>query len=312
MDSAMTRKILVVVHGGRAAADDALGEAVAELEASGVDVVLHADNLSAPFAKLSDYVEQSEAVVVIGGDGTILRAAELTYGTRVPILGVNLGHLGFLAETERDNLRSAMRRLAAHDYEVEERSVVEVAALRPGDGEPVTGWALNEVTIEKAQRHRVVEVGIEVDGRGLESFGCDGIIIATPTGSTAHAFSAGGPVIWPDVDGVLIVPLAAHALFARPLVIGPRSVVRITVLDESPVPAVLTCDGRRTVDLPAGSAVEVRRGDQPLRFARLSQAPFTDRIVAKFSLPVAGWRAGATGTRAMAPWDADDEDTEAV
>jgi NAD+ kinase len=168
------------------------------------------------------------------------------------------------------------------------------------DADPVTGWALNEVTIEKAQRQRVVEVGIDVNGRPLERFGCDGIIVATPTGSTAHAFSAGGPVIWPDVDGVLLVPLAAHALFAKPLVVGPRSVFRITVLDESPVPAVLTCDGRRTVEMTWGSAVDVRLGKQPLLFARLTTAPFTDRIVEKFSLPTMGWRENS-GATASAP-----------
>jgi NAD+ kinase len=187
-------------------------------------------------------------------------------------------------------LREVARRLAQHDYMVEERAVVALSVTLPGTSKPVTGWALNEVIIEKAQRRRMIDVGINVDGRPLEGFGCDGIIVATPTGSTAHAFAAGGPVLWPDVAGVLLVPLAAHALFARPIVISPTSVLQITILQNSPVPAVLTCDGRRSVDLPLGSVIEMRLGDDPLQFARLTSAPFTDRIVEKFALPVVGWR----------------------
>lgn len=319
----MTRRVLLVTHGGRAEAIALLDLAVQELEAAGFEVALHDDELAESFgdhmatASLREGVAESEAVVVLGGDGTILRAAELTHGTGVPILGVNLGHVGFLAESEREDLREAIRRLARHDYVVEERSVVSVAVHTPGAEEPILGWALNEATIEKAQRHRVVEVGIEVDGRPLSSFGCDGVVVATSTGSTAHAFSAGGPVMWPDVDGVLLVPLSAHALFARPLVIGPRSAYRITVLQRSPVSAVLTCDGRRSIDLPQGSTVEVRRGEHPLRFARLSTAPFTDRLVSKFSLPVVGWReaaddAAAARARAAALRDAVTEDEDDV
>ncbi|GAB2477117.1 NAD kinase [Xylanimonas ulmi] len=295
----MTRRVLVVTHGGRPRAVAALSEAVRELEASGFEVALHDDDLAETFGdhmattRLREGVAESEVVMVLGGDGTILRAAELTHGTQVPLLGVNLGHVGFLAESEREDLRAAVQRLAEHDYVVEERTVAAVQVHRPGEDEPLTGWALNEATIEKAERQRMLEVGIEVDRRPLSSFGCDGVILSTATGSTAHAFSAGGPVMWPDVDGVLLVPLSAHALFARPLVIGPRSAYRITVLERSPVPAVLTCDGRRSIDLPVGSTVEVRRGEQPLRFARLSPAPFTDRLVSKFSLPVVGWREAA-------------------
>ena len=134
----------------------------------------------------------------------------------------------------------------------------------------------------------------------MSSFGCDGVVMSTATGSTAHAFSAGGPVMWPDVDGVLLVPLSAHALFARPLVIGRRAAFRVTVLERSPVPAVLTCDGRRRFDLPLGATVEVRYGAEPLRFARLSPAPFTDRLVSKFNLPVVGWREAADDAAAAA------------
>ncbi|PFG42923.1 NAD+ kinase [Isoptericola jiangsuensis] len=295
----MSRRILIVTHGGRPQAVAATAEAVAELKSAGFEVTLHDDDLAASFgdpaleARTREGVTESEVVMVLGGDGTILRAAELTHGTDVPLLGVNLGHVGFLAESERDNLHDAVRRVADRDYVVEERHVVDVLVHRPDRDEPVTGWALNEATVEKARRERMLEVGIAVDGRPLSSFGCDGVVISTATGSTAHAFSAGGPVMWPDVDAVLVVPLAAHALFARPLVIGPRSELAVQVLDRSPVDGVLTCDGRRSIDLPAGSRMEVRRGEVPLRFARLTHAPFTDRLVSKFSLPVIGWREAA-------------------
>ncbi|MBE7701381.1 NAD kinase [Oerskovia sp. Sa1BUA8] len=291
----MTRRVLIVTHGGRPEAVVALHEAVKELQDAGFEVGLHDDDLAETFGdhmaqlRTREGVAESEVVMVLGGDGTILRAAELTHGTGVPLLGVNLGHVGFLAEAEREGLPAAVQRLAARDYVVEERGVLQVRVTLPGEDEPRIGWALNEATVEKASRERMIEVAIGVDGRPLSSFGCDGVVMSTATGSTAHAFSAGGPVVWPDVDAMLLVPLAAHALFARPLVVGPTSTFAVELLQRSGA-AVLTCDGRRRIDLPAGARVEVERGDSPILLARLSTAPFTDRLVSKFSLPVVGWR----------------------
>jgi NAD+ kinase len=150
-------------------------------------------------------------------------------------------------------------------------------------------WALNEASVEKAARERMLEVVIEVDGRPVSGFGCDGVVCATPTGSTAYAFSAGGPVVWPEVEALLMVPISAHALFAKPLVTSPDSVLAVEV-QHSTLQGVLWCDGRRTVPLPPGARIEVRRGAVPVRLARLHHASFTDRLVAKFALPVAGWR----------------------
>lgn len=291
----MTRRVLIVTHGGRPAAVTATTEAVRELKAAGFEPTLHDDALTEDFgdhmdiARLREGVTESELVMVLGGDGTILRAAELTRGTDVPLLGVNLGHVGFLAESEREDLHAAVERLAARDYTVEKRACVEVDVHLPDDGEVLSGWALNEVTVEKGLGGRMLEVGVSVDGRPLSSFGCDGVVMSTATGSTAHAFSGGGPVIWPDVDAVLFVPLSAHALFARPLVVGPRNEIGVRVLPTSAVPGVLTCDGRRRIDVPQGSNVLVRRAGE-IQLARLNQAPFTDRLVSKFDLPVAGWR----------------------
>ena len=288
----MNRRALVVTHLGREEALAATEEAIRALERVGFELVRDVDGVD---------LTGVEIAVVLGGDGTILRAAEVTRGTDIPLLGVNLGHVGFLAESERDDIGEAVRRLAARDYEVEERTTLDVSVSLPGVPVPLVDWALNEATVEKADRSRMIEVVIEVDGRPLSTFACDGVVMATATGSTAHAFSAGGPVVWPDVDAMLLVPLSAHALFARPLVVGPGSVLALEVLPRSSSVGVLSCDGRRRMDLPVGARVEVRRSAVPVRLARLSRAPFADRLVSKFSLPVEGWRGRPAVARAAGP-----------
>jgi len=272
--------VLVITHRGRPEAVSAADEVSTALRDVGIRAVTEADGTD---------VADLSMVIVLGGDGTILRAAELTRGTPVPLLGFNLGHVGFLAEAEREDIAEAVGRLAVGDYDVEERNTIEVRVMRPGD-DVAHGWALNDATIEKTDRARMVEVVVEVDGRPLSSFGCDGVVMATSTGSTAHAFSAGGPVVWPDVDAMLLVPVSAHALFARPLVVGPGSVLAVELLTRSASAGVLSCDGRRSMELPVGTRVEVRRSAAPVRLARLTHAPFTDRLVSRFDLPVSGWR----------------------
>lgn len=229
---------------------------------------------------------RGDVVVVFGGDGTILRAAELAEaGT--PLLGVNLGHVGFLAEAEPEDVQFVVEALIARRWVVEERTRLQVSVHR--DGQVVDGtWAVNEVSVEKGARERMIEVLVEVDGRPLSRWGCDGVVCATPTGSTAYAFSAGGPVVWPEVAALLVVPLSAHALFARPLVVSPASSIALDIAPGSR--AVLWADGRRTIDVLAGDRLVVSADPTPVRFARLAPAPFTDRLVAKFDLPVEGWR----------------------
>lgn len=282
----MTRRALVVAHRTRPEAVQARELVLRELADAGVEPVLATDESTA--GSLPEF----EMAIVLGGDGTILRAAELTRERGVPMLGVNLGHIGFLAEIEPDNVPAAVQRLTSGDFEVEERSTLEVRVLAP-DGMRSASWALNEATMEKTDAATMIEIIVEVDGRPLSSFGTDGLVLATPTGSTAHAFSGGGPVVWPDVDGLIVVPLAAHALFARPLVVGRSSTVAVEVLGRSASDAMLVCDGRRRIAMPAGSRLEVRRSDLPVRLARLSPAPFTWRLVSKFGLSVEGWRGGA-------------------
>jgi NAD+ kinase len=237
-----------------------------------------------------------ELAVVIGGDGTILRAAELTRESGTPLLGVNLGHVGFLAEAEHDDVEFTIDAIVNRRYTSEERLTVDVSVYRDRELVAQT-WALNEASVEKAARERMLEVVVEVDGRPLSRWGCDGVVCATPTGSTAYNFSAGGPIVWPGVEALLMVPISAHALFARPMVVAPPSVLAVEVLARTEGAGVLWCDGRRTVDLPPGARIEVRRGRTPVRLVRLHQAPFTDRLVAKFDLPVTGWRGAAERRR---------------
>ena len=233
--------------------------------------------------------QEIEVALVLGGDGSILRAAELVRSQVAPILGINLGHVGFMAEAEREDLHEVLDRLDRKDYEVGFRVALEVEVFQ--EAELVfSSWAVNEVTVEKSARERVLEVVLEVDGRPLSSFGCDGVLVSTPTGSTAYAFSAGGPVVWPNVEALLVVPLSAHALFSRPLVIGPKSLIAIEVLKRSPGAGVMWCDGRRTFDLGPGARIEVNQSPTPVPMVVFDENPFTDRLVRKFSLPVTGWR----------------------
>ena len=299
-----SRKVLLVTHTRRPEALAAALETCQQLVSAGITPVMlaadHSELLSYSLEnsalpaqiELLDQVGnlgEIEVAMVLGGDGTILKAAEIVREVEVPLIGINLGHVGFLAESERDGLAEAVERVVAKDYVVKERMALDVRVIVEGK-EVYRTWALNEATVEKSERERMLEVVVEVEEHPLSSFGCDGIVISTPTGSTAYAFSAGGPVVWPSVEALLMVPLSAHALFARPLVIKPDALVAVEVLQRSAGHGVLWCDGRRTWQLPPGARVEVVRSEKPVLLARLRNSTFTDRLVKKFSLPVAGWR----------------------
>ena len=299
------RRVLFVAHTGRDEAREVARAFAKALSSHGIvvrliageadDLGLEADGEIVEIAPEDDPSSGCELVLVIGGDGTILRAAELTHPTGTPVLGVNLGHVGFLAEAEYDDLESTIDAVVHRPYTTEDRLTLDVTVHRDGVVAYRT-FALNEASVEKAARQRMLEVVVEVDGRPLSRWGCDGVVCATPTGSTAYNFSAGGPVVWPGVEALLMVPISAHALFARPLVVAPTSVLAVEVLAQTEGAGVLWCDGRRAVDLPPGARIEVRRGAVPVRLVRLHEAPFTDRLVAKFGLPVEGWR-GSTERR---------------
>jgi NAD+ kinase len=301
------RRILLVAHPKRQEAHDLAAGVVQRLHDAGMEVVVLPDEAAAvdlagsPNVTLADPAspaEGCELVCVLGGDGTILRGAEMSRGSGAPLLGVNLGHVGFLAESEREDLGETVERIVARDYEVEERMTLEVT-VRHDEELVYSSWALNEASVEKAARERMLELTVEIDGRPLSTWGCDGVVVATPTGSTAYAFSAGGPVVWPDVEAVLLVPISAHALFARPMVVGPRSHVALEVVPATQGVGILWCDGRRAVDLPPGARIEVVRSETPVRLARLTSSPFTDRLVAKFDLSIHGWRGAARRAQAL-------------
>jgi NAD+ kinase len=290
--------VLIVSHTGRKDAVTSARQVAAKLSEAGVGVrtlASEAPDLDLAAVGVEPQVVPNDAiaargvevVLVLGGDGTLLRAAELARSAEVPMLGINLGHVGFLAEAEREDLAHTVQRVLDRDYRVEERLTLDVSVWSHDD--QISEWALNEVSVEKASRERMLEVIVEVDGRPLSRWGCDGVVCATPTGSTAYAWSAGGPVVWPNVEALLMVPISAHALFARPLVTTPTSVLAIELLPDGSG-GVLWADGRRTLPLDRGARIEVRRSADPVRFARLSTKPFTDRLVEKFELPVRGWR----------------------
>ena len=293
------RTVLVTAHIGRENALRSARFVADRLTAAGIAVRTLAGEFASPGTQevpaSAAAAAGAELVIVLGGDGSLLRAAELSRPAGVPLIGANLGHVGFLAEAEPDGLADLVERVVARDYAVEERMTIDVSVRRNGTGIAST-WALNEATVEKAARERVIEVIIEIDGHPLSRWGGDGVVCSTPTGSTAYAFSAGGPVVWPEVEALLLVPISAHALFAPPMVVSPQSVLAVELIVASETSgAVLWCDGRRKVDLPPGARVEVRRGALPVLLARLQTSEsrsggFTDRLVAKFGLPVAGWR----------------------
>jgi NAD+ kinase len=304
----VNRRVLLVPHPKRPDIGEITRDVAARLAAQGVQATIIASDASALGAQGSepltvvpdaDAAQACELVAVLGGDGTILRGAELARGTDTPLLGINLGKVGFLAEVEMADLTTTVDRIVARDYTVEDRMTLDVTVSHANRVDTRT-WALNEVSIEKAARERMLEVTVEVDGRPLSTWGCDGVIVATPTGSTAYAFSAGGPVVWPDVEAILLVPNSAHALFARPIIVGPLSRLAVEVIRDAEGQGVLWCDGRRHVDLAPGARIDVCRSPIPMRLARLSHAPFTDRLVEKFDISVAGWRGNGSG-RPQAP-----------
>jgi NAD+ kinase len=294
VNASVERTVLLVVHvkrPGATAAARELGErlvdaGVAVRVLSGESVELSCDGVSVVADDL-DAARGAELVVAFGGDGTLLRAAEYAHPERTPLLGVNLGHVGFLAEADPMSLDATAAKILAGEYDVEPRLALDVRVLRDGE-EVLRDWALNDVSVEKDSREHMVNLILEIDGRPLSRWGCDGLVCATPTGSTAYAFSAGGPVVWPSVQALLVVPISAHALFARPLVVSPASTVAIEVTDAASS-AVMFCDGRRSHALGPRDRLEIVAAAEAVRLVRLRTAPFTDRLVDKFQLPVQGW-----------------------
>lgn len=292
MSSAIPRRLLLVVHPTRSDAKRTAEALIAKLASENFEIVSTSEIEIVGIAKISlselgDLLSKSaiELAVVLGGDGTILRAAQAIRGSSVPLLGVNLGHVGFLAQIGRPSITELATAIIAKNYKSERRMVLQYRIERAGES-IAHGWALNEVTIERSSE-AMVELLVQIDHRPLSRWGCDGIICATPTGSTAYAFSAGGPIVWPEVEALVLLPLAAHALFSRPMVISPESIIAVDIESEE---ATLSADGLRKFQLVENDRVILTSDNSPINLAQIDPALFTDRLVAKFKLPVEGWR----------------------
>ena len=275
----MIRRVMLVWHKHRPDAQTAASVMMSELDSLGVEVVEEARPNSA------------DLLLALGGDGTILAAAEYARRCDVPLLGVNLGHMGFLAEATDQGFDELAQRIANEDFHLETRMTLDVVVRHP-DGTVITDWALNEAVVIHTDVAHPVHLALAVDGQDVSTYGADGIVLATPTGSTAYSFSAGGPVVWPDMEAIVMAPLAAHGLFTRPLVVGPSSKLEVGVLSENWTSPELWCDGKRRTSLPPGSSVTTTVGQWPVRLVRLDDTPFSTRLVQKFNPPTRGWRNG--------------------
>ena len=281
-----TRRAVVFINPSREEAVSAAGELAALLTAQNFQLVSPTEVSIENIAPVAiDAIGQVEIAIVLGGDGTILRGAEVTLTRDIPLLGINLGHVGFLAEVSKPAIADIAKSIIDKSYVYENRMVLGYSVLR--DGEEISqGWALNEITVERDST-TMVELFVEIDRRPLSHWGCDGLICSTPTGSTAYAFSAGGPVLWPEIDALVLLPISAHALFSRPMVVSTKSEIVVTV--ESSV-ALLSADALRKLPLLVGDRVVITRNPHTIQLAHINPTLFTDRLVAKFKLPVEGWR----------------------
>jgi NAD+ kinase len=280
------RKAILVINATRPEAVQAATTLAALLVKSSFELFTSsAVKISGVETVKTEELPDAEIVIVLGGDGTILRGAEISRLRKVPLLGVNLGHVGFMAEVEKLSLEAVATSVVSQSYTTDSRMVLAYSVER--DGKKVSeGWSLNEVTIERTES-TMVELFVQVDRRPLSRWGCDGLIAATPTGSTAYAFSAGGPVLWPNLDAVVLLPISAHALFARPMVISHQSEI---VVEVESTAAMLSADALREFALVEGDRVTISGDDSVVLLAHVQPTLFTDRLVAKFKLPVEGWR----------------------
>ena len=282
----MSRHAIFVINPSRAQAVTAAKEISQILLKEGFTLSTPSDvNVLGISQVGSDAISDAEVVVVLGGDGTILRGAEIARRQGIPILGINLGHVGFLAEVEKPTLVEIAESILSKGFVTENRMVLKYSVLRNG-AVVSTGWALNEVTVER-DGTTMVELFVQIDNRPLSRWGCDGLICSTPTGSTAYAFSAGGPVLWPEIDALVLLPISAHALFARPMVVSPTSEIVVEIESSD---ALLSGDSLRKFALKAGDQVQISKDASVIKLAHIKPTLFTDRLVAKFKLPIEGWR----------------------
>ena len=292
-----SRRVAITVHPVRTEALDGAAAFIAGMHRHGIECLVEASRVEElrrilPNITLGTLADDSqvELMVVFGGDGTILRSAEWALPHAVPLLGVNLGHVGFLAELEASEIDELIDQVAQRDYQIEKRLTLAVTVRNGADEVVWESFAVNEVSTEKASREKMVDLLVTIDGRPLSRWGCDGVLVASASGSTAYAFSSGGPVMWPNTEAFEVVPIAAHALFSAACVVAPSSTVDLRMVGDMSLGAVVWCDGRRSLDVHAGYRIGVERNPADLQIARLREQPFTTRLVKKFGLNIEGWR----------------------
>jgi len=283
-----TRTVGLVPHLDRASAHVWARAAAAWFGAAGVEVRLPKEEARA--AGLSDlgvapgeFLDRLDLVVSLGGDGTMLHAVDVVYPAPVPILGVNVGQLGYLTDVEPEELEASVPRLLSGDFEVQERMVLEVGVT--ADGPAAGRWfALNEAALEKQRSGHLIRLDVSINGSAFTTYAADGVIVATPTGTTAYSFSVRGPIASPALRCLVLTPVSPHMLFDRSLVLADREELGFVVCGERGN-VVLTVDGRELGELAAGDEVTVRAAAEPLRLARLRPRDFHQVLKAKFDLP---------------------------
>jgi NAD+ kinase len=282
------------LHGGRQGAVESARSLISWLRDRGVVTrCLEGESVAADEAvPPADFAPGVDLILSVGGDGTLLRAAQLANRADVPLLGVKVGRLGFLTEVEPGEAPDILDQILEGKMLIEERMAVEAHPLGAPWTEPQ--WALNEVIVEKRARHRLITLQAVVGGENVTTFSADGVIVATPTGSTAYSFSARGPVVSPKVACLTLTPVSPHMVFDRSIVLAPEDGVTLEVLGEEP--GLLSADGRPGLELPVGSRVRIERADRPARLVRREGSPsFFALLRAKFSLPLEAPHGGGLG-----------------
>lgn len=230
-----------------------------------------------------DGLHDIDALITLGGDGTLLRGARLLAGRTVPILGVNLGRLGFLTTCGAEHAELALKLLATGDYIAEDRMSLAARAVDQRGNNRQEWLALNDFVLHKGGFARVVRLSVAIDGESIGIYAADGVIISTPTGSTAYSLSAGGPVVVPTVESIVITPVSAHMLAVRPLVVAPDAEIVVETI-QNPEELIVTVDGQVGTNLQSGEKLVVRRAPNPVRIVRFADTSFFERLRVKL-----GW-----------------------
>jgi NAD+ kinase len=287
-------RVGLFVHGGRPGAREAAAKIADWLRNNGVKTWSvegeppGASEETAP----TTFGDDVDLVVSVGGDGTLLRAARLANSDDVPLLGVKVGRLGFLTEVEPEEAPNLLAKALDGSARIEERMALVAYPIDAPWTE--AQWALNEVIVEKTARHRLITLGALVGGEYVTRFSADGVIVATPTGSTAYSFSARGPIVSPSLRCLLLTPVSPHMVFDRSIVLSPEEGVTLEVLGEEP--GLLSADGRPGLELPVGCAVRIERAPRPTRLVRRDDSPsFYALLREKFSLPGEAPHGSASG-----------------